>query len=133
MAQLTFTVTAADTAIALGSGEIPVLATPRLLAWCEQATLGALDPPAGPAETSVGTRVELEHLAACLEGATVVVTADQVHVDGRLRRFAVSAVSAESAGSNDGAGEVLLGTATITRVVVDSDRFMQRVRARTSA
>src|SRR5664279_1693960 len=120
MAELTFTVTAADTAIALGSGQLPVLATPRLLAWCEQATLGALDPPVGPAETSVGTRVELEHLAACLEGAVVVVTADQVHVDGRLRRFAVSA---ESEG-------VLLATATVTRVVVDAERFMQRVRAR---
>lgn len=118
MAQLTFTVSADDTALALGSGDLEVVGTPRLLAWVEQATVAALDPPCAAGETSVGTRVELDHVAAAGVGATVVVTAEPSLSDGRLRRFTASAV--------DGAGR-LLATATVTRVVVDSGRFMQRV------
>src|SRR3954454_7203085 len=61
MPTLTFSVTDADTAEALGSGSLPVLGTPRLLAWCEAATCAAIEPELGEGETSVGTRVELEH------------------------------------------------------------------------
>ena len=43
-ASLTFVVTDADTAAAVGSGSLPVLGTPRLLAWCEAATCAAVDP-----------------------------------------------------------------------------------------
>ena len=50
-----------DTATALGSGDVAVLATPRLLAWLEAATVAAAADVVGPGETSVGTRVELEH------------------------------------------------------------------------
>src|SRR5215217_4788667 len=62
-------VSEADTAIAVGSGSLPVLGTPVLLAWCEAATCAALDLPGG--QTSVGTRVALEHLAASPVGASV--------------------------------------------------------------
>ena len=110
-------VTAADTAAALGSGDLDVLATPRLLAWCEEATCAALDLPAQ--RTSVGTRVELEHLAASPVGATVTATAEVVHEDGRLVRFRVSAV--------DDRG-TLVGTGEVRRVVVDRERFLSRLR-----
>lgn len=118
MLQLTFTVSSHDTALALGSGDLEVLGTPRLLAWMEQTTVAVLAPSLAPGDTSVGTRVELEHLAATAIGATVRVSAEVVHADGRLRRLSVVA-------EDGGAG--LLATATVTRVVVDRERFMQRV------
>ena len=118
MAQLTFRVSAQDTAAALRSGDLAVLATPRLLAWMEEATVATLAPLLGVDETSVGTRVELEHLVALPVDAKVVVTAEPSYEDGRLRRLSVSA--------QDGSGR-LVATATVTRVVVDRVRFMQRV------
>ena len=77
-ATLDFMVTDADTAEAVGSGSLPVLGTPRLLAWCEAATCAAIDPSLPDGSTSVGTRVELEHRAASTVGAEVRVTASAV-------------------------------------------------------
>jgi predicted thioesterase len=108
-------VSEADTAIAVGSGSLPVLGTPVLLAWCEAATCAALDLPEG--QTSVGTRVSLEHLAASPVGAAVSVTASVSYADGRLVRFAVEARM----------GDKLVGTGEITRVIVDAERFLSRL------
>jgi len=119
-ATLTFTVTDADTAQAVGSGSLPVLGTPRLLAWCEAATCAAVAPALKNGETSVGTRVSLEHLAASPVGQEVEVTASSSYVDGRLHRFAVAA---RHVGGN---GKVI-GTGEVTRVVVDSERFLSRL------
>lgn len=119
---LTFTVADDDTASAVGSGTLPVLGTPRLLAWCEAATCAALEPALPPGRTSVGTRVELEHLAASPVGATVRVSATSTYVDGRLYRFSVSAHHTVAEGPAK-----LVGTAEITRVVVDADRFLGRL------
>jgi fluoroacetyl-CoA thioesterase len=118
MTTLTFTVTDADTAAALGSGSLPVLGTPRLLAWCEAATCAAIADELGPGETSVGTRVEIEHTRASLVGARIEVTATPVFRDGRLRRLSVSA--------RQGDGRVV-GTGEVTRVVVDTERFLGRL------
>ena len=117
-ATLTFTVTDADTAEALGSGSLPVLATPRLLAWCEAATCAAIEPSLASGETSVGTRVELEHTRASLVGVRLELTATSVYHDGRLHRFSVVAREAE-------AGRVV-ATGEVTRVVVDAERFLAR-------
>src|SRR3954467_7004210 len=88
---LSFTVGDDATAVALGSGSLPVLGTPRLLAWCEAATCAEIEPALAEGETSVGTRVQLEHLAASPVGAEVEVSATTAHVDGRLHRFTVAA------------------------------------------
>ncbi len=120
-ATLTFTVTDEDTAAALRSGSLPVLGTPRLLAWCEAATCAAIDPNLPEGSTSVGTRVELEHLAASPVGAEVRVAASSSYVDGRLHRFSVAAHH-----TLDGT-ERLVATAQITRVVVDAARFLSRL------
>ena len=117
-ATLTFDVTAADTALAVGSGDVEVLATPRLLAWCEAATVAASSGLVGDGATSVGTRVSLEHVLATPVGGRVSVVADLVAQDGRLLRFRVAAT--------DRAGR-LVGTGEVTRVVVDSARFAARV------
>ena len=84
------TVAEADTAAAVGSGSLPVLGTPVLLAWCEAATCAALEPALDAGETSVGTRVELEHRAPTPVGGSVEVHASQAYVDGRLVRFSVA-------------------------------------------
>ncbi len=112
------TVTDQDTAEALGSGDLPVLGTPRLLAWAEQATCAAIAPSVSAERTSVGTRVELEHVGASPVGAQVRVTARVAHADGRLVRFEV--VAEHTDGKVVGHGEV-------TRVVVDRDRFLARL------
>ncbi|KRA39310.1 thioesterase [Nocardioides sp. Root614] len=117
-------VTEADTAAAVGSGSLPVLGTPRLLAWCEAVTCSAIEDLLGVGETSVGTRVELEHLAATPVGGSVEVTARVVHTDGRLRRFAVAARNVGA----DGRPGKLAGSGEVTRVVVDAERFLARVR-----
>jgi predicted thioesterase len=116
---VTFTVTDADTAAALGSGSLPVLGTPRLLAWCEAATCAAIEPALEPGETSVGTRVELEHTRASAVGVRLEVTATEVFHDGRLHRFSVVARETD--------GGKVLGTGEVTRVVVDAERFLGRL------
>ena len=111
-----FVVSQADTAIAVGSGSLPVIGTPVLLAWCESVTcevLGLTDP-----QTSVGTRVALEHLAASPVGTTIAVTATVSYVDGRLVRFEVSARQPNGK---------LLGSGEVTRVIVDAERFLARL------
>jgi len=118
-ATLDRTVGQEDTAEALGSGSLPVLGTPRLLAWCEATTCAALAPALDDGQTSVGTRITLEHTAPSALGATVQVTASAVHVDGKLVRFSVAA-------RQDGK---LVGSGEVTRVVVDAERFMSRVPA----
>ena len=70
-AQVELTVTDADTAQAVGSGDVPVLGTPRVLALAEAATVAATATGMPPGSTTVGTRVELEHLAPTVVGRTV--------------------------------------------------------------
>lgn len=118
-ASLTFQVTDEDTAAALGSGSLPVLGTPRLLAWLEATTCACLAPLLDEGSTSVGTRVQVEHLAASPVGAVVEVSASSAYQDGRLHRFTVSA-------RDTGSGKVL-AAGEITRVVVDAARFLTRL------
>ena len=107
-----------DTAQALGSGDVPVLGTPRLLALAEAATVAALAGHLPAGSTSVGVRVELEHLAATPVGGRVLVRAELTSVDGRTLGFAITAT--------DRAGRTVGGGA-ITRAVVDRERFLSKV------
>jgi fluoroacetyl-CoA thioesterase len=118
-ATLTFFVDDSHTAAAVGSGSLPVLGTPTLLAWCEAATCAAVEPALAAGETSVGTRVELQHTRASAVGATIEVSATPVFGDGRLHRFSVVA--------REGDGGRVVGTGEITRVVVDGERFLGRL------
>ncbi len=111
-------VTDADTASALGSGDVAVLGTPRLLALAEAATVAAVRGRLDAGQTSVGTRVRLDHRRPSAVGATVRVDAELVEVDGRSLRFEVSAV--------DGSGE-LVGTGEVRRAVVDRERFVAQI------
>jgi len=119
-ASFAHTVAEADTAAALGSGLVPVLATPRVLALVERATVAALDGTLEAGATTVGARVELEHLLASPVGATVQVSARLERVDGRRLEFAVQV--------RDGGRVAAAGR--ITRVLVDRERFLAGVAGR---
>ncbi len=117
-ATATYAVTTSDTASSVGSGSLPVLGTPRLLAWLEAATCAALMGALPEGSTSVGTRVDLEHLAATPIGATVTCEATALRQVVRSVTFAVTA--RDEAGTD-------LARGTITRVVVDAERFLSRL------
>jgi fluoroacetyl-CoA thioesterase len=110
-----YTMAEADTAAALGSGEVPVLATPRVLALAEQATVAAVAGALEAGETTVGVRVELEHLAPSVVGAELEVAAVLERVTGRRLEFAVRV--------RDGGRLVAKGL--VTRVVVNSAAFLR--------
>jgi fluoroacetyl-CoA thioesterase len=118
----TFTVTEGDTARALGSGDLDVLGTPRLLAWCEAVTCAVVGRSGVPGTTSVGTRVQLEHVGPSPVGAVLEVRATVVHLDGRLVRFEVVAEHRTPAGVQQ-----VVGHGEVTRVVVDRERFSSRL------
>lgn len=121
-ASLTFTVGDPDTALALGSGDVPVLATPRLLAWLEAASVECLSGSMAPGSTSVGTRIEMEHQAASPVGAVVLVQAAVSYVDGRLVRFEVAAEHRIRDGD-----PVFVASGRITRLIVDRERFLAKL------
>ncbi len=109
-------VTDDDTAIALGSGTVPVLATPRVVRLCEQATVEALKGQLAAGETSVGQRVQLDHLMPTKVGMTVSAEATLEKVAGRRLVFTVSV--------SDPRG--LIAAGKVTRVVVDVERFLEK-------
>jgi len=116
-ARVELTVTDADTAQALGSGDVPVLGTPRLLALAEAATVAATATRMAPGMTTVGVRVELDHRAATAVGRTVVAQARLAKVDGRRLLFEVSVSE----------GERVVADGRVERALVDRQRFMARV------
>jgi len=108
-------VTDDDTAASVGSGDVPVLATPRLIAWLEAATVRAAAAFTTPDQTTVGTAVRIEHRRATKVGGAVDVVAEQPTATGRRLTFRVTAV--------DESGH-LVATGEIDRVVVDRERFL---------
>jgi fluoroacetyl-CoA thioesterase len=84
-------VTAANTAQALGSGSVPVYATPALVALLEQAAVDALAPHLPAGQTSVGVRIDVQHLAATPIGLEVQAQAVLRAQEGRTLRFDVTA------------------------------------------
>jgi fluoroacetyl-CoA thioesterase len=121
-------VTGADTAEAMGSGNLPVLATPRLLALAEAATVAAVAPNLADGLTTVGTAASLEHRKASPLGAEVVVEAELTEVDGR--RLVFSFIARPASAGEDGADtDVVIGAGTVERVVVDGARFLARAQA----
>lgn len=114
-----FTVGDADTALALGSGDVPVLGTPRLIAWSEAVTVRALGGHLADDVTTVGTRVELDHVSASPIGTDVTVEVVLSAVDGRNLRFDVRAWQDT---------DVSIGRGSVSRVLVDREKFLARFR-----
>ncbi|MGH2724117.1 MAG: thioesterase family protein [Actinomycetota bacterium] len=115
-----YMVTEDMTASDLGSGEVSLLGTPAVLALVERSAVAAVAAVLEPGTTTVGARVELDHVAPSLVGATVSVTTRLVAVDERRLTFSFEV--------SDAGG--IVATGTHLRVVVDRDRFLERAEAR---
>ena len=107
-----------DTAVAMGSGSVAVLATPRVVALCEEASCLAVAGHLEPGQTTVGMRIQLDHLAPIKVGSAITAEATLESVQGRRLNFLVSV--------NDRCGLVAAGK--VTRVIVDVDGFMEKAR-----
>ena len=117
-AALELRVTDADTAIAAGSGDVPVLATPRILALCEEACVAAVTGALRDGETTVGMRAQLDHVAPVRVGSTVRAEVTLEKIEGRRLSFTCSV--------SDNSGLVAAGR--VTRVVVRRDEFLEKAR-----
>ena len=108
----------ADTAVALRSGDVAVLGTPRLIALAEEAALGAVADSLPSGQTTVGMRVQIDHLAPTNVGSAVAAEATLEKVEGRRLTFTVSVT--------DSCGLVAAGK--VTRVIVETERFLEKAR-----
>jgi predicted thioesterase len=111
-------VTHDDTAVALRSGAVPVLGTPRVIALAEEAAVIAVGDRLPPGQTTVGMRVQVDHLAPTNVGSSVAAEATLEKVEGRRLTFTVSVT--------DQCGLVAAGK--VTRVVVETERFLDKAR-----
>ena len=113
----TTTVESSATAAAMGSGDMPVLATPALVALMENAAMLAASTLLDEGYTTVGASIEVKHLLPSPMGATVHATAVLSEQDGRRLTFEITAVD----------GDKTIGTATHTRYIVNRERFMSKL------
>lgn len=116
-------VTDADTAARLGSGTLDVLATPMLVALLEAAAVACVEHLLPAGHTSLGTEISVTHTAPSPIGAEVTATARLTRVDGRTLQFALEA--------RDGHGPI--GAGRHTRVVVESTRFLAKLKQKNAA
>lgn len=111
------TVTEALTAKAMGSGDLPVLATPAMMALMENAAMTAVAPELPEGSTTVGGHIESSHLKPTPVGAEVKAEATLTKVDGRKLYFTVKAMQ----------GDTIIGEGTHLRFIVDRERFMSKL------
>lgn len=116
-AKVTINVTENDTAISLGSGEVNVLATPKMIALMENAAYKAVKDALPEGATTVGTQMNASHMAATPVGMEAYAVAEVTEVDGKRLTFKVEAYDAVDC----------IGKGTHTRFIVDSERFHQKV------
>lgn len=112
-----WTVGESDTAISMRSGDVPVLATPRVIALCEEAAVAATDGHLTEGSTTVGMRVQVDHLQPTAVGDEVVAEAVLEKVEGRRLTFTVSVSDARG----------LVAAGRVTRVQVDRTRFLDKL------
>ena len=111
------TVTDAVTAIAAGSGDMPVLATPMMMALMENAAMLAVKDELPEGCTTVGGHIESSHLKPSKTGTVVRAEAEVTKVDGKKISFRVAAYC----------GDTLLGEGTHLRFIVEREKFLQRL------
>ncbi len=118
----TITSTEAQSARHIGSGTIRVFATPAMIALMEQAAVEAIDKLLPEGQASVGTALNIRHLAATPIGQQVRARAEVTAVEGRQVTFHVQAWDENE----------LIGEGTHTRFVIDLQRYMQRITAKSA-
>jgi len=123
IATATVDVDLGNTANTVGSGSLPVYATPAMIALMEKAACNCLEVGLEAGETSVGTQIYAEHIAASLIGTTIIAEAKIEKIFGRRVEFAVAAFASKG---NEPAKKI--GTGTHTRAIIDGERFMDWLR-----
>ena len=113
-------VTEEDTAQHLGSGNVAVLATPRMITLMEMAGVAAVDHLLPPGQATVGGEVHVRHLAPTPLGMEIVVRSELIEVEGRRLTFRVEAFDEREK----------VGEGTHIRFIIDLDRFRGRVEAK---
>ena len=111
------TVTEAVTAITIGSGDMPVLATPAMMALMENAAMLAVAEHLPEGCTTVGGQITSSHLKPSKLGETVTATATVTRIDGKKIEFKIEAHC----------GDTLLGEGTHLRFIVNRNQFMSRL------
>lgn len=106
-----------NTAVGMGSGDLPVFATPAMAALMENAAMMAVAGHLPAGATTVGTEIGVSHVKASPVGARITASAELVEVDGRRLVFAVRAWDERGT----------IGEGSHTRFVVDRDRFMSKL------
>jgi len=119
-AELTLTVTESYTAAKYGSGLVPVFATPALVGMMEGAAVKALEGHLAEGQTTVGTHIDVRHLAATPVGMKVRARAELTAVDGRKLTFQIEAWDDVEK----------IGEATHERFVIDTGKFVARTQAK---
>lgn len=114
----TTTVNQNNTALALGSGDMDVFATPAMVALMENAAMNAVAPHLEAGQTTVGTQITTSHIKASALGATISATATLTAVDGRSLTFAITARE----------GDKIIGEGSHTRFIVDRERFLAKLK-----
>lgn len=114
---------AANTAVGLGSGDVPVFGTPALVALMEQAAVQALSGCLEDGETTVGTWIEVSHLAATPVGLEVRAEAELIAVEGRQLTFAVRAYDSRAK----------IGEGRHRRAMVERERFLAKAGEKRAA
>lgn len=112
-----FTVTESVTARVVGSGDLPVLATPIMMALMENAAMLAVSDELPEGCTTVGGYIQSTHLKPSKIGDEVRVIAEVVNVEGKKIEFKVAAYS----------GDTLLGEGSHIRYIVEREKFMSRL------
>ena len=105
-----------NTAVAAGSGTLPVFATPWMCALMEKAAWTAVAPALEPGESTVGTKLEISHLSATPVGLSVWAESEVTLVDGKRIQFQVSAYDEKG----------LIGQGTHERFIVTDERFLAK-------
>lgn len=114
----TTTVTAANTALTMGSGDMEVFATPAMVALMENAAMKAVAPHLPEGSTTVGAMMQTSHIKPSAPGETVTAEAVLQEVDGRKLTFRVTA------SDSDGT----IGEGIHIRYIVDRERFLSRLK-----
>jgi fluoroacetyl-CoA thioesterase len=104
----------------LGSGGVDVFATPAMVALMEEAALGAVDPLLPPGQLTVGSSLDVRHIAPTPLGMKVTARAELLAVDGRMLSFRVEAFDERER----------IGEGTHVRAVIQLDRFSARIAAK---
>ncbi|MEG2068685.1 MAG: thioesterase family protein [Acidaminococcaceae bacterium] len=119
-AQVQETVLYTKVAVALGSGSLPVYATPAMAALMEKAACSAISAALPLGTTSVGISLNITHDAATLPGHLITASAELTAVEGRRLYFKLSAHD----------GKTLIGQGTHQRFLVDTENFMQKLHTK---